>query len=155
MYRRGLLRAAAVAPVAALLACQPPAVASSQLTSDVGLLVSGLAAAIANIRQTPGVPGPAVTHLEANLSKLQADARIVTTATGTPAPSAIQEIEHLVEAVASIALPLIPGGSAIQLTIEAAVAILPPILAAAGISGIAKAPKFTPAQARVILAAAH
>ncbi len=96
-----------------------------------------------------------MTKLEDNLTRLQADLAVVTAAAGTPALSTVQEIGQLVEAVASVALPLVPGGSAIEVTIQAAIAILPPILAAAGISGTGRTPKFTPAQARVILAGAQ
>jgi hypothetical protein len=97
----------------------------------------------------------AVATLEDDLSRLQADVAAVTVASGKPAPTTVQQIGQVVEAVASIALPLIPGGSAIALTIEAAVALLPPIMAAAGISGIGPKSDLTPDQARAILAAAR
>jgi hypothetical protein len=155
MNRRGLLRAVAILPAASLLACQPGGPAPAQFVSDVQLLLSGLTAAIASIKQIPGVPAPAVATLEDNLSRLQTEAAAITVATGKLSPSTVQEIGQVVEAVASVALPLLPGGSAIELTIEAAVAILPPIMAAAGISGIGKKPELTPDQARAILAAAR
>ena len=155
MYRRDLLRVAAFVPVTAFVACQSAPTTPAQVVSDLRLLTSGLTAAIASIRQIPGVPAPAMTELENTLTKLRADAGIVATSAQAPAQSTVQEIEQLVQAVASIALPLLPVGSPIVATIQAAIAILPPILAAAGISGTGGAPMFTPAQARLILAAAH
>ena len=60
----------------------------------------------------------------------------------------------MVQAIASVALPLVPAGSVIQATIQAAVSLLPVILAAVGVSGAGVPVKYRPSQARAILAAA-
>ena len=84
MNRRTLLGAAAFVPVAALLACGTQT--SSQVATDVNLIASGVAAAIASIKQIPGVPTATLTQLEAYLAIIQADAAKVASATATPRP---------------------------------------------------------------------
>jgi hypothetical protein len=126
----------------------------SQLASDVQLIASGLASAAAALMQVPGVPAATLTQLQGYLDTIKADAAAVASgpsgATGT-----VQEIASTVQVVASIALPLIPGGSAIVAIVEAAVSLLPAILAAVGISGTTGAVAvYTPDQARLILRAA-
>jgi hypothetical protein len=152
MNRRTLLGAAALLPAAALLACgtQTP----SQIATDVNLIASGLAAAIASIRQIPGVPAAALAQLESYLVIIQADAAKVASATATPATSTVQEISQVVQAIALVALPRVPAGSVTQATIQAAVSLLPVILAAVGVSGTGISVKYPPSQARAILVAA-
>jgi hypothetical protein len=153
MNRRSLLTTAAFLPAAALLACGTQTV--SQIATDVNLIASGLTAAIANIKQIPGVPTAILTQLEFYLATIQADAAKVASATSTPATSVVQEISQVVQALASIALPLIPAGSVIQATIQAALSLLPVILAAVGVSGARVSARYRPDQARAILAAAY
>jgi hypothetical protein len=152
MNRRTLLGTAAFVPAAALLACgtQTP----SQIATDVTLIASGLAAAITSIRQIPGMPTAALTQLESYLAIVQADAAKVASATATPATSTVQEISQVVQAIASVALPLVPVGSIMQAAIQAAVSLLPVILAVVGVSGAGIPVKYQPSQARAILAAA-
>ena len=57
------------------------------------------------------------------------------------------------QALASVALPLVPAGSVIEATVQAAVSLLPEILAVVGVSGAGVRTKYSPAQARAILAA--
>jgi hypothetical protein len=153
MNRRSLLTTAAFMPAAALLACGTQTV--SQIATDVNLIASGLAAAVANIKQIRGVPIAVLTQLEFYLVTIQTDAAKVASATSTPATSVVQEISQVVQALASIALPLIPAGSVIQATIQAALSLLPVILAAVGVSGAHVSARYRPDQARAILAAAY
>jgi hypothetical protein len=128
---------------------------ASQVITDVGLVASGLSVAIASIQQVPGVASTTLTRLQADLTTIQTNAAQIAKA---PAASTVQEIGQAVQDVAAVALPLVPGGSAIEVTIDAAVSLLPAILAAAGISGAIGNPapaKYPPEQARLILAAAH
>ncbi|WP_428486006.1 hypothetical protein [Rhodopila sp.] len=153
MNRRILLRAAALAPAASLMACATQA--PSQLATDVTLIASGLTAAIAQIKQIPAVPSATVTQLDAYLAAVQADAAQVAGATSAPATSTVQQIAQVVQAVASTVLPLVPGGSVVEATVQAAVSLLPAVMAEIGVSGATAPMKFTPDQARLILAAAH
>ncbi|PPQ27079.1 hypothetical protein [Rhodopila globiformis] len=152
MNRRTLLGIAALLPAATLFACgtQTP----SQIATDVNLIAAGLATTVNSIRQIPGVPTAAVTQIEQYLTTIQADAAQVASATATPATSTVQEISQVVQALASVALPLVPAGSVMQATIQAAVSLLPVILAAVGVSGAGVPVTFLPSQARTILAAA-
>ena len=151
MNRRTLLRITAFAPGIGLLGCE--AQTASQLAADVNLITSGLTAAVAPVKQIAGVPSAALTQSDFYVATIQTDAAKVATAVGTPATSTVQEIGQVVQALASIVLPLVPGGSVIEATIQAAVSLLPVILAAAGVSGAGVPVKYRPEQARAILAA--
>lgn len=140
-----------------LAACATPgATTPTQLATDVNLIASGLSAAIASVAAIPGVSAAAVTQLQGYLATIQADAKTVAAATVTTPTSTVQEVAQAVQAVASVALPLIPGGSTVLALIQAAISLLPSILAAIGVSGAAPAtpPVYSPAQARLILASA-
>jgi hypothetical protein len=153
MNRRTLLGAAALLPPAAMLACgtqTPP-----QITTDVNLIASGLTAAIASIKQISDVPAAALAQLESYLAIIQADVAKVASANATPATSTVREISQAVQAIASVALPLVPAGSVAQAAIQAAVSLLPVILAAVGVSGAGVPVEYRPSQARAILAATH
>ena len=151
MNRRTLLRATAFVPAIGLLGCEGQT--ASQLATDVNLITSGLTAAFAALKQIAGVPSAVLTQIDFYVATIQADAAKVATAVGTPATSTVQEIGQVVQALASIVLPLVPGGSVIEATIQAAVSLLPVILAAAGVSGAGVPVKYRPEQARAILAA--
>jgi hypothetical protein len=151
MLRRTLLFSSVIIPAAVLVGCQMQT--ASQIASDVKLIASGLTAAMADIRLLPGVPAAAVTQLDFYLATIQAAAAKVASATATPAASMIQEVAQVVQALAAAALPLVPGGSVIEAAIQAALSLLPAILAAAGVSGAVAPGKYQPAQARAILAA--
>jgi hypothetical protein len=128
MLRRTLLCATAIAPIVALVGCQ--AQTASRIASDVSLIASGLTAAMAEIKLLPGIPAADLTRLDFYLATIQADAAKVASATSTPATSTIQEIAQVVQALASVALPLLPGGSVIEAAIQAALSLLPVLLAA-------------------------
>jgi hypothetical protein len=153
MNRRTLLCAAAFVPALGLLACGSQT--ASQLATDVQLIAAGLTAAIADIKQVPGVSSAAVIQLDDDLATIQADAAKVATSVATPATSTVQEIGQVVQAVAAVVLPLVPAGSVIEATIQAAVSLLPVVLAAVGVSGAGVPAKYEPEQARLILAAAR
>nr|WP_294522993.1 hypothetical protein [uncultured Rhodopila sp.] len=151
MLRRTLLCTTVLVPAIALVGCQVQT--ASQIASDVKLIASGLTAATADIKLLPGIPSAAVTQLDFYLATIQAGAAKVASATATPAASTIQEITQVVQALASVALPLVPAGSVIEAAIQAALSLLPVILAAVGVSGAGMQPKYQPSQARAILAA--
>jgi hypothetical protein len=151
MNRRTLLRATACVPAIALLGCG--AQTASQIAADVQSIAAGLTAAMADIKLIPSIPSAALTQLDFYLATIQADAAKVASALATPATSTLQEIAQVVQALASVALPLVPEGSVVEATIQAAVSLLPVILAAVGVSGAGIPARYRPAQARAILAA--
>jgi hypothetical protein len=142
--------------ISAVAACSTPPT-PSQLATDTSLIASGLSAAIASIAAIPGVSPATVSQLQGYLATIEADATTVAAATVTTPTNIVEEIAQTVQAVASVALPLIPGGTSLVALINAAVSLVPTILAAVGVSGAAPAGPlpYTPAQARLILAAAR
>jgi hypothetical protein len=151
MNRRTLLCTTALTPALALPGCG--AQTASQITADVNLIASGLTSAIADFRQIPAIPTAALTQVDFYLATIQADAAKVAAAASAPATTTLQEIAQVVQALASVVLPLVPAGSVIEATIQAAVSLLPAILAAAGVAGAGLPVKYGPARARAILAA--
>lgn len=157
--RAGALLASA--SVAGLLAgCGakvPPAAQPSQIATDVELVAAGLTAAI---NQVVGLPIPAATiaTLKADLAQVQAAAQAVAASVGPVPTASIQSIVQAVQAIADIVLPMFPATMSFVPVINAALSMLPALLAAVGIKGLtlkAQAPKYSAAEARLILAGAH
>ena len=153
----GCISTAAILAAAGVAACSTSTTTASQVATDVSLIASGLSSAITAIAAIPGVPATIVTQLQGYLATIKTDAEQVATATATASADAniVQEIASTVQTVADIALPLIPGGSAIVLIINAAISLLPTILAVVGVTSATRMlPVYTPDQARLILRAA-
>jgi hypothetical protein len=161
--RRALLSASVLVPAALLAACGTPTPATpvtppiNPIATDTNLIAGGISAVIASITASAGsTPSANVVKLQGYLTTIQTDAAQVAAATATPATSVISEIAQTVQAIAPIALSLIPGGSALVDVVNAALSLLPSLLSAVGLSAAtagAKAPIYTPDQARLILAA--
>jgi hypothetical protein len=149
MNRRTLLRATVAVPaLAALAAC---GASLSQVTSDVQTIASGLAGIMPQISSIPGIAASSVAKLSGYLADLKSLASQVA-ANATPSATTIQQVASDVQAFADLALPLIPGGAVYVVAINAALALLPGLLAAVGVSaGSLEAPEMTPAQARSVL----
>lgn len=116
---------------AGLVACgttaTTPTTVSTAATSAAAI-ASGLQAAIAAL-QASGVTVPAsVTN---DLALLQTDASVIASATA-PATTTAQEIEDMVEAIADIVLPLVPGGSGIEVLVNAAISLAPSLVSMVG-----------------------
>ena len=129
----------------------------SQLASDANLIATGISSAVASIKLIPGLPTAAVTQIEGYLATIQKDAAAIAAATTAPATGNVQEIAQAVQAIASVVLPLgaaVPGLAPFVPLIEAAISLLPAILAAVGVSGgELTGQRYTPAEARLILSA--
>jgi hypothetical protein len=153
--RRGLLAVSALATVSAvaLAACTSGTPTASQLAADVNLIATGLTAALPQIQQIPGLPAAALAEIEKYLAIIQADAVKVAAAVASPPPGTVQEIAQVVQALAAVALPLLPAGSVAEAAIQAAISLLPVILAAIGVAGAGVPARYAPADARAILAA--
>lgn len=153
--RRGLLAVSALATVSAvaLAACTSGTPTPSQLAADVNLVAAGLEAAVARIKKIPGLPSAALAQIEIYLGIVEADAAKVAAAVASPPAGAVQEIAQVVQALASVALPLLPAGSVAEAAIQAAISLLPVILAAIGVAGAGVPARYAPADARAILAA--
>lgn len=143
MTRRVLLAALPLA------ACQT-GVTTSQVATDVNLIASGLQPVAAALATSPNIPANVVAKAQSYLSIIQADAAKIAAATANPPADVVQEVVQAVQAFASIA-STIPALAPYAVVIQAAVALLPVILASAGIKVSGAAPSMGPTQARAVL----
>lgn len=126
--RRSVLCGAALSTFALLSACAPKATTVSTAATAAAAISTGLSDAIAALT-AGGIAVPAV--ITADLGVLTADAAKIAAATAD-APSVANEIESTVAAIADVVLPLVPGGSGVQVLINAAVSLAPPLVAMVG-----------------------
>jgi hypothetical protein len=128
---------------------------AQQLASDVELIAGGLEAALPAIGAIRGAPKEVLDRLGSEVAVVQKDAAAISAALGAhaavPVPQA-QEIAGIVGDVASTIIPEIPGGVAFLPVIQAAQALVPELLAAAGIAAAAPVEALpSPEVARAIL----
>jgi hypothetical protein len=167
MNRRNLLRTTALAlPVAFLAACgatpgttpvtTPPAPTVNVVANDISLVSQGVSSMLVSLEAAPNLDPVKLQQLEGYVTQLRAAANAIAEATVTPAASAVQEIVKIVQALAPIALSLIPGGSTLTALVQAALSMLPIVLSAVGVVGAGgPAPVYNAEQARLILAGAR
>ena len=154
--RRTILAAAGAAAALLSVAACSSSITTSQIATDANLIAQGLQPLAADVAAIPGVPSATLAKVQADLAKLQQAAAGIATATAGQQTTSVQGIAALVEEIASVVLPLVPGGAPWVLVVQAAQALVPVILAAAGVSGSTGAAPTMPAtQARLILAASH
>ncbi len=123
----------------------------SQLATDVALVSSGVAAAAQQIAAIPGIAASVLTKVEADALVVSADAAKVAAAAGQ-ASGLVAQIAAAVEEIAALVLPLFPSSQPFVPLINAALSLLPTLLAEAGVRGAAvAAPVYTPEEARLIL----
>jgi len=111
---------------------------SAQLSSDINLIAGGIEAVLPSIEALPNVGAASMNALRSDIATIGLDAKLVAASlagtSGVPA-SPIQEIATILGDIASTVLPTIPGGSAFVPVVQAAQALLPELLAAAGVTG--------------------
>jgi hypothetical protein len=95
-----------------------------------------------------------LAKITTSIAQIQSDAAKIAGESANAAKPWVQDIAELVQAVATAALPFIPAGSVAGPALQAALALLPVILAVVGLSGAAVVPHFPPDTARMILRAA-
>ena len=129
---------------------------TTQLQADVTAISSGLAGVVAALRALPGNPVPAsvIAQAETVIADIQGNAAAIAS-TLTPAPSIVQAIGTAVSTLDALVAPFFPQAPAVAAVVQAALALVPVVLASAGIAAapLAAPPRFTTAQARAILAA--
>jgi hypothetical protein len=131
---------------------------SDQLTTDVGLLVTGLAGlsgAIANLPpNVVKVPPATLAQINAAIADLQANAGKVGTALA-PNADAVQAVVNDVVALSALATPFYPASPLIAAVVQAALAMVPGLLVFihgnAPTVANAAAQKYSPDQARDVL----
>lgn len=142
---------------AALSACT--SLTPAQAQSDVSLIANGLSGIVSALASLPGKLAPSadiLAKVQAELDVLKNDAAAIGSAL-VPSASVAQSVAAAVSAIVPLATPFFPAAPAVAMVIQAALALVPVILQAAGISQApstaATAPKMSPDQARLILAA--
>lgn len=124
------------------------------LQSDVTLISSGLSGIIALLQATPGVSLPPAIAAQAQmiLADIQANAAGIA-ASATPGADPVKAISTAVNTLANILAPYLPQAPGVAALIQAALALLPVILAMAGLTGAVKTrrPTMAPEQARAVL----
>lgn len=153
--RREILGLLAVAPIAGCTASSTTTAntIAQQVVSDVGLIATGLQAALPGLTTTAGISATTVSKVGGYVSQLQSLASSVTTSlTTTSAQPVIQQVISVIGQIAAVAGPALPPpwGTAIL----AAEVLLPVIASAVGIamaSTSAAAPAMTPSMARTVL----
>lgn len=124
----------------------------SQLATDVQLVASGVTAAVQQIAAIPGVSASVLTRVQADALTVSADAAKVAAAAASATGGLVQQIAAAVKEIAALVLPLFPSTQPFVPLIEAALSLLPVLLASAGVSGSAgTTPVYTPEEARLIL----
>lgn len=155
LTRRTLLRAAALIPVAAVVACTGQTVPQAlQLAAqDTALLLSGLSPVVSQL--TGLVSADSLAAAQGWLGKLQgAAAQLAGLSTTSAAVPVVQQVEQAVNAIVGVAAPLLavtPAGP----ILTAASVLLPVIEVAVGMVVPPAAGGMTPAQARQILSASR
>jgi len=152
MNRRSAL--ASVSLLALTLAgCQPGATPQQQLQADAALVTAGVAAVAVSVEATPNLDPATKTKIDNALATVVAANGIIQQSTAVPGTAA-QQLIAAIRVAAPILLGLLNPASAEAIAINAALALLPTILAAAGVT-VAPAPaaKLTmnPATARMVL----
>lgn len=153
LSRREILRTSATVPALALLAaCGKPAVTFSSVANDVTLVAAGLGPVVNALQMTPGVTAATVAMARGYLATIEADAKQIATATENPPTAVGQEVVQDIQALAGIT-STIPALAPYAVIVEAAVAMIPVILAGLGVQATGASPKMSAAQARATLAA--
>jgi hypothetical protein len=145
----GMVLLVPVLLLASLSACSNTSV--SAVANDVALIDSGLGTTLKALNVT--LPPQATTALADITAAASAIGSADTTAAAQPI---VQRVATDVLAVAQAVLPLVPGGSAAYVAIEAAEVLVPAIETAVGLAtNVGAAPGgMTPDQARLILRSA-
>lgn len=149
MNRRALLRGTAMVSAAWILASCGQT--TSQIAADVSAISTAFTKGLPSLLSIPGIAASVATQLSGYLADIKS---IATTIGANASATTMQQFVQDVEAFADLALPLIPGGAGFMVAINAALSLLPAILAAVGVSASAMAaPAMTDTQARAALKA--
>jgi len=124
------------------------------LQTDVTLISTGLSGIVASLQATPGINFPAAIAAQAQmiLADIQANAAGIA-ASLTPGPDPVKAVATAVNTLANLLAPYLPQAPGVAALIQAALALIPIVLAMAGLSGAVKTrrPAMAPEQARAVL----
>lgn len=149
MYRRHLLAFVATLPILAGCGTTPTI---NSVANDVQVVSAGLKAIAPSILTAIGTDKVVADKFQSYMDTITAGASSIVTATSATSTSIVQQVIAAVQAIAPLVLSLVGLPASIVTVIQAAVAMLPSIAAAVGLTLAMKAtPTMTPAAARLIL----
>lgn len=155
MNRRTVTASLIFATPAYLAACSGK-VTPSQLVTDADLVTSGvdLFAPIARLNASPADQA----NIDRAVEAVHAADKAIQTAAGADTTLSVRSLQAGVMALVPLALSYLPKDSSYALAAQAALALLPAILRAAGLASApmaAKTPGMSEAQARLVLRGAR
>jgi len=142
--KRSLLTGAVALSALALSRCatsstSSPTTAIQQAATDITTTSTALQAALTPATLTSlGLSASTTSQISGLVSTLTSDATSIASAVNaatTPASTTLSEVSSAITAIANTVLPFVPGGSVIEMAVDAAVALLPTFLAAFGLAG--------------------
>ena len=128
IQRRTLL---ATTPALLLVACQQGTSTKTQLQTIAGLATAGIDAVGASVLATPGLAADTASKINAAVATVNSANAVIQGATATVGANA-QQIVSAIRMAAPLLLANVNASSNEAIAINAAVALLPTILAAAG-----------------------
>lgn len=141
MTRRELIAFAAALPFAA---CSTP---PDQLKTDIATLAAGLGGILTAL---PGLPTDTRTKAQGFLDTITQNASMIASA-AQPNPDTVAAIGSAVQALAAVLVPFVPQGAVVATVLQAALALVPIVLAMVGRPVAGAAATVTPDAARGIL----
>jgi hypothetical protein len=153
MQRRVVMSGLVLSPVLAVIGCGNGN-SQDQVKTDVNLIANGLSGVVAALQALPAgrVPPDVLSRAQAIIGDIRTNAAAVSQAIAAN-PDTVQAISSSVSTLSALLTPFFPAAPAVGLAVQAALALLPVVLAAVGKAPAAAtaAPKMTPDQARAVL----
>jgi len=152
MNRRFMLAAGSALCAVPLFGCKTPTSAAT-LAGDVQLVDAGAQALAGAILQIAGVPAATVAQVQGYLTKIDTAAAAVQAGTANNT-TLVQDITGTLKVLVPIALTFLPGASPFIPVANAALSMIPALLAWVGLTGASGVvPVYSPDNARLLLRA--
>jgi hypothetical protein len=153
MNRRAMLTGTSA--LALLTACQTGASTQTQLQTDAALVTAGVAAVAVSVLATPNLAPETKDKINQAVATVNAANQVIQQATQTVGTNA-QQLVVAIKIAAPLILAVLAPTSAEAIAINAALSLLPTILAAAGLppspaAAMAPGKAMDPAQAVLVL----
>ena len=138
----------------ALSACGTQQQTPDQLKSYIEALSTGTSAILTSLQAVPGVRLTVgqVSSIQDALNTIQANAAAIANA-ATPGSDNVQAIANAVTALVPLVAPFYPAAPAVAAVMQAALALVPVVLAMAGRQTAGTAPTMAPERAAEVLRA--
>jgi hypothetical protein len=150
--RRSVLALISAAAVASVAACAN-APNAAQIQADAKLISDGLTSIFSTLPAAGvNIPPATTAQIQTALAQIQAAAADIATA-ASPQASIVTNLTSAVSVLSTLATPFFPAATPIGLALQAALALIPGLLAMVGASAPASAAasSMPPDQARLIL----